>query len=340
MELLVDVVALEDRQRLGLGVEVLDPVGQLGVDRTDVLAHLVVQGQVVDDHGPVLAVELLADDPDGDGRLTVEEGRSLPLDRHGGHRLPLLDQPLHVVAQLLGAGAGGGGAHDQAVPLGADGVDDPAQPLALAVLQSLGDPVGRAVRHQHHEPAGQRDLLGQPGALGPDRVLGHLAQDGLARPQKLLDPRLGRRRLDVLGVVADVPVVEDGVLRRADVDEGRLHAGQHVLHPPPIDVPVDLGGVVRRPGDVVLDQGPPLEQGDLGHLRADVDADHVAPDGLAPALPPAPASFGPGRALGGCRADGGGPARTVPRAAAPLAARTRLRAPAATRPARTTRVGR
>ena len=94
-------------------------------------------------------------------------------------------------------------------------------------------------------------------------------------------------RLDVLGVVADVAVVEDGVLRRADVDESRLHARQHVLDPAPVDVAVDLGGVVGRPRDVVLDQGPPLEQGDLGHLRANVDADHVATDGLAPTLPSA-----------------------------------------------------
>ncbi len=79
-------------------------------------------------------------------------------------------------------------------------------------------------------------------------------------------------------------MVEDGVLRRADVDEGRLHAGQDVLDPSPVDVAVDLGGVVGGPGDVVLDEGASLEQGDLGHVGADVDADHVAADRLAPAL--------------------------------------------------------
>jgi len=45
--------------------------------------------------------------------------------------------------------------------------------------------------------------------------------------------------------------------------------------------------VVRCPRDVVLDERPPLEQGDLGHLRSDVDADHVATDRLAPPLPAA-----------------------------------------------------
>ena len=93
----------------------------------------------------------------------------------------------------------------------------------------------------------------------------------------------GRPALDVVAVVADVAPVEDGVLRDADVDEGRLHAGQHVLDPAPVDVAVDLVGVVGGPGDVVLDQGPALEHGDLGHVGLDVHADQVAADLLASA---------------------------------------------------------
>jgi len=45
----------------------------------------------------------------------------------------------------------------------------------------------------------------------------------------------------------------------------------------------------------VLNQGSPLKESDLGHLGADVHADHVAPDGLAPTLPTATPSLGPGR---------------------------------------------
>ena len=96
-----------------------------------------------------------------------------------------------------------------------DGVDDPAQPLALGVLSRLEMPKRAGVRDQDHEPAGERDLLGQAGPLGPDRVLGDLAQDGLARAEQLLDPGLLRRApaLDVVEVVADVAAVEHGVLR-------------------------------------------------------------------------------------------------------------------------------
>ena len=57
----------------------------------------------------------------------------------------------------------------------AEPVEDLPQPLALVVGQALGDAVGVGlVRDHHHEAAGQADLLGEAGALGPDRVLGDL----------------------------------------------------------------------------------------------------------------------------------------------------------------------
>ena len=53
---------------------------------------------------------------------------------------------------------------------------------------------------------------------------------------------------DVLGVVLHVAAVEHSVLGRGDVDERRLHARQHVLHPAEVDVAVDLADVVGRAG--------------------------------------------------------------------------------------------
>ena len=47
--------------------------------------------------------------------------------------------------------------------------------------------------------------------------------------------------IDVLRVVLHVAAVEHRVLRRGDVDEGRFHARQHVLHAADVDVAVDLG---------------------------------------------------------------------------------------------------
>ena len=105
------------------------------------------------------------------------------------------------------------------------------------------------VGDEHDESPGQRHLLGQAGALGPDRVLRHLAQDGLAGPQHVLDPgwAVAGASPIVVPVVLHVAPVEHGVLRRADVDERRLHAGQHILHPAPVDVAVDLVGLVGGP---------------------------------------------------------------------------------------------
>ena len=54
VQLLVDVVALEDREGLGLGVVVLDPVGERGRDVGDVVAHLLEQLAVVDDDAAVV----------------------------------------------------------------------------------------------------------------------------------------------------------------------------------------------------------------------------------------------------------------------------------------------
>ena len=167
--------------------------------------------------------------------------------------------------------------------VGLDLVEDPPQALALVVGQALGDAVGRAVGDEHDEAAGQRDLLGQPGALGADRVLGDLAEDRLPVLQDLLDPGLALL-LDVLGVVLDVTPVEHRVLGRADVDERRLHAGQDVLDPTEVDVAVDLADVVGRAGHLVLDQGPALQHGDLGHAVGDADRHRVAADGPALAL--------------------------------------------------------
>ena len=115
------------------------------------------------------------------------------------------------------------------------------------------------------------------------------------RGRSAVRPRSVLGRLEqVLGVVLDVAPVEHGVLGRADVDEGRLHAREHVLHPAEVDVAVDLGDVVRRAAHVVLDEVAPLEHGDLGELRADVHAHQVAPDRPAVALP-APAALEPPR---------------------------------------------
>ena len=84
--------------------------------------------------------------------------------------------------------------------------------------------------------------------LWPVRSICSILAPCAAPPRR---PRVGLalvagRPLDLVVVEAQVAPVQDGVLGRPDVDEGRLHAGQHVLDPAQVDVAVDLGGVVGR----------------------------------------------------------------------------------------------
>ena len=152
------------------------------------------------------------------------------------------------------------------------------EPVALGVGQLAGDAGGGAVGHVDQEPAGQADLAGQPGALVPDRVLGHLHQHRLAGREHRLD----LAGLAVLVARARDPVdlagVQDGVAAAADVDERRLHGRQHVLDPAEVDVADQRG--LRLAGDVVLDQDLVLEHADLGEVVALAD-DHDPLDGLA-----------------------------------------------------------
>ena len=117
-----------------------------------------------------------------------------------------------------------------------------------------------AARRVHDVAAGDGDVVGQPGTLGADRVLGDLDQDRLAGLEDLLD--LAVLALGAEGVPVDLAGVEDGVAATADVDEGGLHRGQHVLHPAEVDVADQRRGGV--PVDVVLDQDVVLQDGDLG----------------------------------------------------------------------------
>ena len=68
------------------------------------------------------------------------------------------------------------------------------------------------------------------------------------------------------GLPVDLTGVQHAVAAAADVDERRLHAGQHVLDAAEVDVADHRRG--RRRGDEVLDEDAVLEHRDLGQARA------------------------------------------------------------------------
>ena len=257
LELFGDLEPFEQREVLGLEVVVLHPIGRRRRDGRDVVVHLGVQPGLVDDDRPVLLVELLTDHADRHVGLAVQERRPVLLGGQRRDLVPLLEQPGHVTFDFLARHVLGGGPHDHAVVGGLHAVEDLAEPLAFLVRQPLGDAVGLGVGDEDHESTGEGDLLGQPGALVPDGVLGHLAEDQLLRLEDVLDAGIGLD-LEIVGVEVDVAAVQHRVLGCRDVDERRFHAGEHVLDPTEIDVAVDLADVVGRARHVVLDERPAL----------------------------------------------------------------------------------
>ena len=99
--------------------------------------------------------------------------------------------------------AGGRGADDdaagEAVRL-AELADDAAQPRALlARLDLARDADVIDGRHEHEEPPRHRDVRGEAGALGAERLLDDLDQDLLAFLEQVLDLELRPRLVDARG---------------------------------------------------------------------------------------------------------------------------------------------
>ena len=121
-----------------------------------------------------------------------------------------------------------------------------------------------------------------------DRVLRDLHDDRLPVLEHALDLGLAAA-VDVAGVERDVAAVEHAVLRRADVDERGLHAGQDVLDATEVDVAVDRFVAGWR-GERVLDQVAAFEHGDVGVAALEHVHAHEVPAGgtsLAGAAAPA-----------------------------------------------------
>ena len=90
------------------------------------------------------------------------------------------------------------------------------------------------MRHQHQQAAGNGDIGGEARALVADGVFEDLHQHLLALADAVIDA--GHAAL-VAGIVEPHELTqalgladaEEARARQADIDEGRLHAGQHTL---------------------------------------------------------------------------------------------------------------
>src|SRR5690606_5435397 len=219
----------------------------------------------------------VAHDADREVRLALQQGGR-------GGRLgllldlgPLLGQARDVGAQLFLARPLGRGAHDYARALGDDLAQQLLQARALLLGQLARDARHPGARDEHEVAARERDLRGQASTLVPDRVLGDLHEHRVARLERGLDAT--RLALEARSVPVDLARVQHRVAALADVDEGRLHARQHVLHAAEVDVADHRG--LRRARDVVLGEHAVLEHRDL-RAAVRLAHDHRPLDRLAP----------------------------------------------------------
>ena len=143
--------------------------------------------------------------------------------------------------------------------------------MTLGVRELARDTGHGAAGHEDEVAPGQGDLAGQTCPLVTDRVLGDLHQDRVPALEGVLDP--AGLALHASGVPVDLAGVQDGVAPLAQVHEGGLHGGQDVLDTADVDIADHRGLGVA--GDVVLDEHPVLQDGDL------VEAVLLAHDHLA-----------------------------------------------------------
>ena len=183
---------------------------------------------VVDQHLVHVGVQQVADHPQGDVGLGVEQRRRLGQLRALLQRLPEALEVGQVARQLARRGARGGRAHDEAAGLQRKGSADGPQPRALVVAQALADADAVSEGHVDHEPPGQRELHGQAHALAAHRVLRRLHQHLVAALQEVGDLPLALRHAQR----GDLVHVQEAVLVEADLDEGGLHPREDVLDPP------------------------------------------------------------------------------------------------------------
>src|SRR6185312_8215442 len=280
-------------------VQLRNQVGRNGI-------HVFVDGVpglvTGDDQAGEVFVEKVADDLDQHVGLFVESHRGaggllLGLGRLAVDLVPPLLQAGDVTADVVFFDALGCGPDDHPRVGRHHLAQDLLETLAFGVGQLAADSGRRRARHIDQVAARQRHLRGEPRALVPDRVLADLDDDIVAGLERLFDLALGSPQ--PRGFPVDLTGVEHTVAAAADVDEGRLHRGQHVLHDAEIDV-AHQGGRRGR-GDEVLDDDAVLEHRDLRiprtlvwRLAADpVADDHDAFDGL-----PAGQEFGLGQHRG------------------------------------------
>jgi hypothetical protein len=213
------------------------------------------------DHGAFeLGREDVAYDPDREiGLLEDQGGGGRLLDAVGEH-LAELEQIQQLSLEIGALGALCRGADDRPGTLEVELGGLLAQPLAFLLLEAARHADALAVGGVDHVAPGDREVHGQPGALGLERVLDDLHDDLLPGLEHVRDvaPVAGATAAAPRGLDAgehDLVDVQEAVLLEPDVDERRLEPGEYVVDAALVDVADDravAAALQVELGDLVL----------------------------------------------------------------------------------------
>src|SRR5437762_570519 len=225
LDLVLDLEAREQRHVVAVELDLADVARHHGLHEG---AGLLVDFLGIDQDLADIGLEVVADRPDDEARLEVDEERLLRLVGRGAFdRAPQLHQVVQVPVQLLRRAADRRSAGDDAHAVGQlQLVERVAKLVAVFALDAPRDAAAaRIVRHQDQVASRQADEGGQRGALAAALVLLDLDDQLLAFAQRILDA--GAADVDVRLEIAagDFLEREEPVPLLAVVDEGGFEAG-------------------------------------------------------------------------------------------------------------------
>ena len=233
------------------------------------LQHALIGDTRIHQNPGRVVADKIAQYPQTDIELLIQQ-----LRRTGGlcrvlHVLPELVQIGNIRRKIQTVRRLGNGADDVAALMVRRqcGLQPGAQRLALfCALDALRHANMRFLRQIDQQPPGDADLRGKPRALAADRLLDHLHQQRLPVKKNFFD-RLGG--IGVIAVSPDIGNMQECRALQADVNEGRLHPGQHPLDPAKIDIADDAAAAAAL--DIQVLHHAELHHRNPGFLRGDID---------------------------------------------------------------------
>ena len=142
VDLLVHMELLKNRQAFVRWIEVLNAVGELGVERLHVGMHIFVQLLIVNDDAAIVRVELFANHAHGKRWLAIQQSRPASFGCLCFDGIPLIKQTRHIGVKFMFGGRLGSRTHNESVLGWLHTIENAAQTLTHIIGQTLRDAVG------------------------------------------------------------------------------------------------------------------------------------------------------------------------------------------------------